>query len=494
MANQNFMNILDPSASADQIQLDRRMKMAEILRQQSMEPDQNQVAGGFVIPTSPFASLNKIASGFLAGKLNSDTDQQRKDMATRQSKMLMDALKGDSPQTTVLPQSPVGQDASGKPLYDNSQPTQTVTQPSQNSQFDLKNLIRGSAIGQVGGDQAAGAYWEGMKPTTEMKNATWMGQDPKLLSQLDIAAKRKAGMMEMQPGTTSLDLATGQERFQPKVGEGINLQGGVASQLPGYAQANAGIQGAQTQAQELNKVLNVTTPSGAQVPMLAGSALGFNPPAGGAPQIGQSTQQKDYQSKIGGAFGDYENNLNNRVQQGADLNMRLQESIQAMDKFKAGGGAETRAQLGQIAQGMGMPDSIVSGVSGGNLASMQEFKKLAVQQAMENLKQAVSAGGGGGKVTQAEFKIFQDNNPNLSTDPNAIRKIFDFNTRVFNRDLTEQKALRYYINTGGQPANFPSYWAGQSAQQGYTNPNLSAQPMPTGTDLHAKADAILRGR
>jgi hypothetical protein len=181
----------------------------------------------------------------------------------------------------------------------------------------------------------------------------------------------------------------------------------------------------------------------------------------------------DFVKKRAAGAADYETSLNGRVTQGADMNMRLQEQLKALNNFKAGGGGETRAQLAQIAQGVpGISPSIVNGIAGGNLASMQEFNKLAAQTAMEQLKQSM---GGAGRISQYEFKVFQNNNPNLSTDPDAIRKIFDFNTKIFNRDLTEQKAFNAHVDAGGNPASFASQWQQRQADMGYTNPNLSAQ-------------------
>lgn len=169
----------------------------------------------------------------------------------------------------------------------------------------------------------------------------------------------------------------------------------------------------------------------------------------------------------------YEDGLNSRVAEGSNLNMRLQESLKAMENFQNGGGKETRARLGQLAQAFNMPDSVVNGVAGGDLASMQEFNKLAVQQAMEVLKSSM---GGAGRIAQAEFKVFQANNPNLDTDSRAVRKIFDFNTRVYQRDIAEQKAFNEHVDAKRDPAKFPMDWSSRSAQQGFTDPNLSAVP------------------
>jgi hypothetical protein len=186
----------------------------------------------------------------------------------------------------------------------------------------------------------------------------------------------------------------------------------------------------------------------------------------------------------------YEDGLNGRVSQGGELNMRLQEQLAALNKFKAGGGGETRAQLAQLAQAIpGIPASVVSGIAGGDLAAMQEFNKLAAQTAMEQLKQSM---GGAGRISQYEFKIFQNNNPNLSTDPNAIRKIFDFNTRLYNRDLQEQQAFNQHVASGADPASFPSKWAQQLASDGYTKLNMDAQnKAPTKPILRT---GVLNGR
>jgi hypothetical protein len=184
----------------------------------------------------------------------------------------------------------------------------------------------------------------------------------------------------------------------------------------------------------------------------------------------------------------YEAGLNDRVRQGTELNMRLQEQLDALSKFKAGGGGETRAALAQYAQGMpGMPKSVVDGIAGGDLAAMQEFNKLAAQTAMEQLKQSI---GGQGRVAQMEFKVFLHNNPNLSTDPDAIRKIFDFNTKLYNRDLTEQKAFNGWVDSGRNPASFQAAWAQELSNRGITAPNLKATASTTTSPTPFSQEAI----
>lgn len=299
-----------------------------------------------------------------------------------------------------------------------------------------------------------------------------------------------------------------------------------AAALPGYAQGMAGIHGATTAAQEgakaQNETVTVNTPQGprlmtrAQATQMAGGGESplpqaqpgmngsFSGPAEdviksinqiadpqersnamsayanqmtGNQQRGpgiplQTESSKSYQTAQGKAASDYSSALNDRVRQGSDLNMRLQESVKALQNFQTGGGKETRSQLAQAAQAIGAPDGVVNGIAGGDLGSMQEFKKLAVQQAMEQLKVAM---GGAGRIAQAEFKVFQANNPNLDTDPSAVKKIFDFNTRIFNRDMTEQKEFQQFQKQGNDPSDFPAYWSQRQTALGYTNPALNAQ-------------------
>lgn len=186
--------------------------------------------------------------------------------------------------------------------------------------------------------------------------------------------------------------------------------------------------------------------------------------------------QQEYAKADAGNAATYKNVLNDRVAQGSDLNMRLAESVDALKKFRAGGGAETRAQIAQLAQAIpGISPDVVNKIAGGDLAAMQEFQKLAVQQAMEQLKQAM---GGAGRIAQAEFKVFQTNNPNLSTDPEAIKKIFDFNTKLYNRDIQEQAALAKYEESGQDPAGFRAHWTNELSRRGFTNPKLQAQEQP----------------
>ena len=129
---------------------------------------------------------------------------------------------------------------------------------------------------------------------------------------------------------------------------------------------------------------------------------------------------------------------------------------------------------------------MVNRVAGGDLGAMQEFQKLAVSTAMEQLKQSMATDTGmGGRMTQAEFQQFLKVNPNLSTDPGAINKLFGFLERTQSRNVAEQQQRSQFIKGGGNPSDWPAKWANTLQTQGYNK-------VPT-NDIHSQAEAIIRG-
>jgi hypothetical protein len=237
----------------------------------------------------------------------------------------------------------------------------------------------------------------------------------------------------------------------PDPQERANAQTAFESQMRQSAGApNTSVAGAGPNAQ--------TAPGADTGPVAAGPS---------AADAAQAEGDKQFRGQRAQKIAAYEDGLNNRVQQGQDLNMRLQAQVQDLKNFRAGGGTETRAHIAQAAQALGMPKNIVDGIAGGDLGSIQAFDKLAAQTAMEQLKQSM---GGSGRITQAEFKVFSERNPNPSTDPEAIGKMFAFATHVMQRDMAEQRAYNAYLKNGGDPADFPNVWTSMAMKLGYVDP------------------------
>lgn len=201
---------------------------------------------------------------------------------------------------------------------------------------------------------------------------------------------------------------------------------------------------------------------------------------GVTPNPGALRQQEAIGSTSGTNAANYENALNDRVRTGQDLMMRVEEARGALGQFQPGMGAGAREQIARVAQALPGVDPngrLVQAINGGDVAAKQEFQKLAAQQAMETLKQSM---GGSGRITQAEFKVFQANNPNIELDPRAIEKIYNFATRVYQRDSGEQQALSAYKQNGGDATQWPAQWTRQLQQSGVVKDQITAGGKPTG--------------
>jgi len=83
---------------ADQEEIKRRQKMAEMLQAQADTPLQtNRMAGGYVVPISPLEGLSKMLQGGMAGYQRQTAEQKQKELtqrsATERQAALADALR-----------------------------------------------------------------------------------------------------------------------------------------------------------------------------------------------------------------------------------------------------------------------------------------------------------------------------------------------------------------------------------------------------------------
>jgi len=100
--------------TAEQSAIERQRRLAEALRMQSEQPlDTNQMAGGWVVPVSPYAGLAKMLQGYNARKTDENATERELALAERRRmegsadvRTFMDALQGTparEAQTTAEP-------------------------------------------------------------------------------------------------------------------------------------------------------------------------------------------------------------------------------------------------------------------------------------------------------------------------------------------------------------------------------------------------------
>lgn len=197
--------------------------------------------------------------------------------------------------------------------------------------------------------------------------------------------------------------------------------------------------------------------------------------------------------------------LSGQVAESQDLLKRIDESRQAMTQFKAGGGTETRTEVAKALQGLPfvtVPQSIIDKVSGGSLDAAQTFQKYAAQEALQTMRQSLASDDGkGSQGNRVAMQLFIKNNPNLDTDPRAIEKIFNFQTKLHNQLLDQQDHFVKYVsdpNAQKDVSAFDNSWAHSQIDKGYVKPKIvtgaamGAQPdkkIATAADIAATAKA-----
>jgi len=181
----------------------------------------------------------------------------------------------------------------------------------------------------------------------------------------------------------------------------------------------------------------------------------------------------DYQTKRAYSADKEENDINSQAQNAADFSKRISDMRTILSAFDPNSGTPTRKRVAEMAQASGMPDNVVNKIAGGDLAALQTFQKLAVTNSMEALKSDME----NGRITQAEFQIYKDNNPNIGILKSATENIFNRAQERNKLALDKQKAYVEYkkkaIESGHIPDNFSSYWNNHLQDSGVVKNEIS---------------------
>ncbi len=198
----NFIQMLQPEVLAQQAELDRRQKLADYLREQSLaqlEPGSAPAPGGGApqqaVKINPLQGLAKMGQAYFAGKMQEKNSADQLALNKQQLQGVLAMLKGG-----IIPGAQPGlpssnevplQGATGEPLQGiqqapggesygdtGSQSTPIVSAlqappqagMSDSDKFGISSLLRSGLINQVGGEAAGKAYWEDQAKTPTMKD------------------------------------------------------------------------------------------------------------------------------------------------------------------------------------------------------------------------------------------------------------------------------------------------------------------------------------
>lgn len=227
---------------------------------------------------------------------------------------------------------------------------------------------------------------------------------------------------------------------------------------------------------ELNKLETRTNAQGAPVPVARADIAPMRTGAGGiipstgtlAGPSGLSPNQEALQKARADTANKFDEDLNKANMTGQENLRILGEMRDALKAFKSGGGLAVRERIGTMLQGLGFPQKLIDDAAGGNLGAIQEFNKLAVRYATQEMQTYMGANQ---RLTNLDFSTFQKNNPTIGTDPRGLDKMFNFLKRGVWLVGQQQDAYQHW-KTGHPPpgyentdiSSFPAYWAKELAK------------------------------
>jgi len=184
-------------------------------------------------------------------------------------------------------------------------------------------------------------------------------------------------------------------------------------------------------------------------------------------------------------FSEYQKDLTNRVASATQNEMRLNETENLLGKFKPGAGAKTYADIAQKLQAIGAPQNLVDKVAGGDLSAAQSLNKFIAQTVI----QAATSNPG----TAESINRYIRDNPDISSDPRALERFFEFTHKQNKIPITEQqflldKAKSGSLNPDTHVAEAQQHIIKQFAgkENTVTGQSSSAKPVAKATDSSGK--------
>jgi len=134
-------------------------------------------------------------------------------------------------------------------------------------------------------------------------------------------------------------------------------------------------------------------------------------------------------------FNDYQKDLTNRVATGTQIDMRLNEAQDLMSKVKTGAGTRAFADIAGKLQAIGAPQALVDKAAGGDLSAVQSLNKFIAQSITSSIGQM------SGNPTANMMNDYLKNNPDVNSDPRALKRFIDFAQKQNQMAYDEQQFL-----------------------------------------------------
>jgi hypothetical protein len=196
-------------------------------------------------------------------------------------------------------------------------------------------------------------------------------------------------------------------------------------------------------------------------------------------------------------MADYRSQLNSAAAQAVGVRNMLSESRILLKGFVPGRTAEYRLEAARWLKDGGAPEAVVDTIMRGKMSDAAAFEKLVTAAATQWMA-AINKDNAKVRAVQ-EWQQFQKVYPRITTDPDAIKKMFDFMDYQAKLVDQEQKSYTKWRNYGKKSTDFPAFWNGiaikasndffgnQQRQRSLGGtpraPDVTPPPRPAGVDL-----------
>jgi hypothetical protein len=198
MADNLLSTLLYPDAQVEASAIQRQQALADMLRQQSFQPQQQEVINGLLMPVSNMAGFARLGQGYMAGDMQDGINDRQIALNQKMAQALRAQLEGPQAGLTSQP-ADYGMGAgatglsaggvSGSPVAASSNP------------YNIGNLIRASAIGQISPAMAS-VYADGFKTPDAIKTMDLTGQNRAQMGQLATAKAQAESVLPIRQGQT----------------------------------------------------------------------------------------------------------------------------------------------------------------------------------------------------------------------------------------------------------------------------------------------------
>lgn len=406
MAN-NVSTVSFGDYSSEQQDIERRRKMAEALQQQSMQPINNPMSGGYVTPISWTQGLAKMLQAY-GGRKGQDEATERQKALTERSKTEAMDFVSTLPQATTQDMNLVANDDEGNMLP----PAMKTTQPDQRAMADA--LRRGMASGNPLIAQMVGPMYAQMlkqnDPYTLAPNAVRMQGDqviaqgnPQQFRPPDPVRTPQATPMapgrirDVQMGTDKVTQELQPDGTWKEIGRG-----------PAFARQVAPVVNVGRERED--PLVSVIGPDGKPVLMRRSKAEGMTPAsASGRGTAMTATAQKEIIQ------------TDEEIQAGKQAKTLFDEALKINDSAMGFTGAAAVASVGSL-----LPDAIRPST----FDSTQDLDNIVQNAALPQLKTIF-----GGNPTEGERKILLDVQGSSSKPPPVRKAIFERAQRAIDARL-----------------------------------------------------------